>query len=1133
MGKKANSDVLSKLLLDRRPERDAFRHIKISDAIFEFIIDEQEGGKAIALSGGFGSGKSAVIDFLRRRFEEENKKKIEETKIFTFDAWEHQGDPLRRAFIEEYVEFFENHEWVNEEEFDDELDKIAKRREEIETTSEPVVSKQGGIFAFLLLLIPLGMSLVRYGTMDKNLIWMNILGFLFILSPIIYVLGLLVRYDKKERKSVFNLFFKKTKENIKSKSFKTPEPTTIEFQDVFNKITSRALGKNNRRLIVVIDNIDRLTSESSIKAWTTLRTFFENENKKWTWKDKFWLITPFDFQELKKLWTGLAHLNNKNEDSESTSDYVQAFIDKTFQITFRVPRPVLSDWKSYFKDQLRKAFPRIDNEKLLNDITTIYQLKGFKGVDSPTPRDIKQFLNRVGATYRIWHEEIKLPVIAYYELVADVEHLAIVKRLQKGDLIDPTFKSLIGEDKLNRKLVAIHFNCEIDKAYQVLFGDEIATALQEGKAENLEEYFETEGFRDVLDSEFYTIKSSVTAQSLTNCAICLYEIENNSEHEFNNYFYQLSISFLDINSFKPLNESIGKGIIIIWRKIGFSEEWITSLLTSISKVDLDEEDNTIEEWVSLISPIFEKISEKGVEQLIEKNISIPGGATDYIKVLAYLNKLDENEKRNIAKYIQPNVNQDQIVTAYSSLLNSDELPYDLGGALYLESLNEENIEPSDWNWDDLVNQIKTKIQINVNTGIEKIEASLKMMLVLCYKFKIDSAIQLSKDQNFQHGLFYLINNQSDESELGILILSSILFNPNNQKTVNDNNVNRGLNTLTNVISSPEAKKFIEKDLLNYLIEIRLLKDFLEIQHGNDSLQSLSEFIIKNAFEIERARKLIKTDTVFKYFDVFYKSVDNNSLSDHIEMLYDHEENLVEKITTEFDTVPSSYREHYYFAKSCPDESREHYFEFLAEGFENLEKDDWFKHLKDETELIDLVILVQQSGLDLNLSVDFKDALEDHYRQIYMGEIDLPRENLISDWISLLDTLDEDIKNAFLKNIKFYIESNTDGMVANIGYLYDSILISEKIYLTETHRLISTVFTRVLKTDNEKELEWLKELIQQQPEIMGQDDSATKAFKAEIKHIKLENYSSNSQEIILEIANLLQVPIDDELDENSD
>ena len=1162
------SEILTKILEDRTPDEDAFGgHKRVAKAIYELIEDEKEGGKAIALSGSYGSGKSTVIDFLKRKFQENKKKDKTDTQIFVFDAWEHQGNPLRRAFLEKYINFLRADEvkWAGKKEWEEELEIISKNREEIETTTEPTITTLGGWFALTILLLPLGLASVRLGLVPHQADWLLNIGFGLLLLPSILLLGIYLSwrpylpkhwaeikevYDLEDfkffsrilfkyiwyflyhhrpnhhKKSIFNFVIKKSTEEVETTSLKSPDPTTIEFQKLFGKITKRVLRNKNRRLIIVVDNIDRLTTESSISAWTTLQTFFKNDDKKLEWNKHFWMIAPFDLQELKNLWSGLDHLNNSgsSETPDKTSDYVQAFIDKTFQILFRVPQPVLSDWKVFFEEQLGIAFPAIKKKDphIFNNIATLYQLKGIKDGNSPTPREIKQFINRLGAQYRIWHEEINLPALAYYELVTVIEHQEIVQKLQKGELVDSTFKSVIGEDKLNRKLAAIHFNCKIEKANQVLFGADVATALQEGKSEKLEDYFKTEGFKDVLESEFYTLKGNGTAQSLANCALCLNEIEENSKHEFNNYWHQLSSSFIDITSFKPFNKSIGKGIVTIWQKEGFSDQWISSMLANLSTVELDEEDNTIEDWYSLIQPIFEKLSEKGHEQLLEDNFSIPGGAIEYIKVLTYLNKLAENEKAHLAKYIQPILEPDQIVNAYSSLLKSDELPNDLGEALYLQSFGEELIEASDWNWEALISQIKDIVKVNSKSRPDQIAASLKMIMVLSLKLNDNGALQLTDDQNFKDGLFYLIKTQ-DEDLWGLLILNSILFNPNNQKTINDNNINKGHSTLNNILSDPSGKKFINDDFLNVIIEYQLIDDFLNAQHGNSKLKSLSSIIIENLFKSEKALELIDSDIVFKYFDDIYQAVDEDTLSDHIVKLYDREETITGRLTSEYETVPSNYIEHYFFAKCCPDELREQYFEYLAEGLKNLEKNDWLKHLTEGTELIHLLILVQEEGIELELTIQLREALFDHFKQIYSGKLELPNQELLSKWSILLSSLKNEVKITLLHNMKDHIESDNsaEGSVSSVGEIYDSIFLDYDIFLDSPDRFVRTVFSRVLKSADLDELKWLKDIISNESDIINKAGDAGESFREEVKDIDVSD-NPEAENIINEIANILHI-----------
>jgi predicted KAP-like P-loop ATPase len=92
-----NKDVV---LLDDLPAKvDAFgAHARIAQSIRELIATEP-GGKAIALVGSWGGGKSTVINLLRAGEES----KADGLAVFVFDAWVHEGDPLRRTFLEKFT----------------------------------------------------------------------------------------------------------------------------------------------------------------------------------------------------------------------------------------------------------------------------------------------------------------------------------------------------------------------------------------------------------------------------------------------------------------------------------------------------------------------------------------------------------------------------------------------------------------------------------------------------------------------------------------------------------------------------------------------------------------------------------------------------------------------------------------------------------------------------------------------------------------------------------------------------------------------------------------------------------------------------------------------------------------------
>ena len=87
-----------KILEEKTISDDQFKektHEKVAETLFKLITKNSAKGLTIGLEGSWGSGKSTVVSILKDKLN-----KLDDTRYFYFDAWEHEGDPLRRVFLE-------------------------------------------------------------------------------------------------------------------------------------------------------------------------------------------------------------------------------------------------------------------------------------------------------------------------------------------------------------------------------------------------------------------------------------------------------------------------------------------------------------------------------------------------------------------------------------------------------------------------------------------------------------------------------------------------------------------------------------------------------------------------------------------------------------------------------------------------------------------------------------------------------------------------------------------------------------------------------------------------------------------------------------------------------------------------
>ncbi len=481
------------MLSDVPAEDDSFgSHYRVAQALADLVANDV-GGKSIALVGDWGSGKSTVVGFFQRILFQRNEEANHKLRVFVFDAWTHQGDPLRRTFLEKLIEFLTQEKWAVSKDWTEDLDRLSKRKEKSTTKVENVLSPWGVLFAIFALFLPLGY--VLFGEFESKLLLFGkplwLIGLVISLLPL--AAGLVAAVFRG--KSVFPLIIQKNEEVVRKTTIRSPDPTSIEFADVFKRLMDSTLRNPLRGLVVVIDNLDRVDPEEALSIWTTMRIFFslEGENDK-PWISRFWLMVPFDPSALERLWK----IDHKNACPSSNDELVSAFVDKTFQATFRVASPILSDWKSYFLDRISESLP--DHEPK-SDFDIVYRLfrqwQLLKG-SSPTPRDVKLFVNRLGSIHRQWCPEIGLCNQALYVVVSDRIHKPAEDLIRK-DFLESPIENLVAFSEWRIDLAAIHFNVEPNKALQVLIADRIERALLEGNQSAIKELSLINGFTTICD----------------------------------------------------------------------------------------------------------------------------------------------------------------------------------------------------------------------------------------------------------------------------------------------------------------------------------------------------------------------------------------------------------------------------------------------------------------------------------------------------------------------------------------------------------------------------------------------------------------------------------------------------------
>ena len=509
-------------LTDEPEESDAFSgpHQRIADALAGLIQPADAKGISIGVEGSWGSGKSTVARLLTRKLENDGN-----IATVSFDAWAHEGDPLRRTFLETVIRRLQERNWITKTNWDESIEELANRREVVNTKDNLSITGWGRIIAATLLLIPIGGAFINAALREPVTLYSGSVAWKFL---VLFLIGLLLTFTPllvlllkiKKEPDLLSFLFNKGPTEKTTITSRTVNPTSIEFEDKFNTVLEEALGNSQKRIVLILDNLDRVDAKDALSIWSTLQTFFQHKGtKRALWHERLWLLVLYDLRGLSQLW----------QDSEKPGGKTAlSFIDKSFQVRFEVPALVLSDWRKFLMDQLAKAFPD-HSESDLHEVYRVLAINVARSGKLLTIRELKLFINQIGAVHRQWaqgdgreSDTFPLALIAYYVLLrrGDAD---VVTSLFDPEFPEKEYRELLGDDTRER-LAAIAFNVEIDVAQQLLFSDKIKNALTLGSPEELKKVASLlrRGFLEVLEPTAKEWASNETVK-IADAAIALDE----------------------------------------------------------------------------------------------------------------------------------------------------------------------------------------------------------------------------------------------------------------------------------------------------------------------------------------------------------------------------------------------------------------------------------------------------------------------------------------------------------------------------------------------------------------------------------------------------------------------------------
>ena len=517
---------------DAPAAEDAFgSHEPIVDAIHE-IITTEPGGRTVGIEGGWGSGKSTVVKLLAARVTGRD------SHMVVFDTWAHEGDPLRRSFLEELIGSLISKRWVDAATWRKRREELAKRRRvesirPVAKLEKPAIIIAAAAVVFALL-VPLGTTLIGAGLatapVSAGMVRAGAAIYVALLVVVAVAVGLSLAGRLGGTRGAWLSFFSvQSVTESDRETIETPDPTSIEFESTFKDLMRSALGTDpRRRLVLVVDNLDRVAPDDARSIWATLQTFLHHSHDApEPWLNSLWVLLPYDRSGIARLWDRSHGAHTAGE--EPGTPLAESFIEKSVQVRFEVPLPLITDWREYLDSILRVVVASHETE-----FYVAYRLYAHQLADdarAPTPRELKQYANRIGALHRRWQHMLPFSSLAYYASL-NLSSDKVARGLRNGSLPERGLSGLLSADA-EGDLAALAFNTTPARARQLLLGPLIVRALTRETSDELTELVDRTGFWEAL-LQSYFLKRPAQLEDLLRTANHLRKIpkERRAEAEW-------------------------------------------------------------------------------------------------------------------------------------------------------------------------------------------------------------------------------------------------------------------------------------------------------------------------------------------------------------------------------------------------------------------------------------------------------------------------------------------------------------------------------------------------------------------------------------------------------------------------
>ena len=876
-----------------------------------------------------------------------------------------------------------------------------------------------------------------------------------------------------------------------------------------------------RRAVLVLDNLDRIGPADALSIWSTLQTFLKNrDSDASTWFSRIWIVVPYDKTGLRRVWSA-QHTISKNEGRASLDDVAASFIDKSFQVRFEVPPPVRSNWKEYLYQLVIEALPEHDNDK--HDIYRVFkhQIAGESG--SPTPRELKLFVNQIGALHRQWQHEFPIGHLAYYSaLQRDYRmHADIRDELISGS-IPPQFLAAALTGDLRGNVAGLLFNVKAKIGKQLLLGSPIHSALTEKKADVLRQLEATHeaGFWVVLDEvvgpglrEAGPVDIGAAMQCLRDSGL----LYGDRQRDVQTTVRICAETVQEVDSWSPLTDQTGAGLAAACIIVGdpeFSQKVMDALRETLAK-EAQDGPQTLPARETLIAGLTDvavQLRDLGHVQALSVPFILRAEPDEWVATCEQIAEQDRWSWR----LFRPHTSFGEVAAYFGYLVENGELSDALVSTLEIaQSSGFAN------SWNVIVTLLEARLDANQSVAATEGTLLLKALNVAKRDDSTEAEEACERLAGGGH-LLHLLYQARQESDSACTVRCLAMFlsvHPDAEIPEAVGNSDAGHDELVRILDTDDPE--LATEFIKILTVDEDLGVLLSVFDANDEY---SPFVVRCLRQIanstEHSWPYNPDETIDRWAYLRECLPEETEQGRFVQLIATlcADTGLVERLRDrEFHAGDAGL-----YLTVLKTDPGPHFTAFCRAGLESLGSAEWASDLREEGETLSLLTMLQTNGVEVSLKQQYQDALIEYARVLLDGAIEPPQEVVTrrSLVVSPLGTGPRQVLRTRLRDAAI----ERDGKCADgFFYLFGDELAKSR--LRDGTDIVEKLFSGLVREHAVGGLEWLYSVLKAQPGLLGRmDRNAVTDFRQRIQEeisIKREETDKAAQ-LIQDIAGLLGI-----------